>query len=154
MTTGLALVLGLALVQPPVANAVSSSAKSKFISGLVSVAQSTQRKFGVPASVQIAQAIEASNWGTSSVASRAKNYFDTRCSATMTASQFAKLADAQVGKPYVLGAETLVSQPSPSKFDCSELVQWLFGRSGNPITDLAASQYNVTRKVTGSPRVG
>ena len=154
MTTGLALVLGLALAQPPVANAVSSSAKSKFISGLVSVAQSTQRKFGVPASVLIAQAIEASNWGTSSVASKAKNYFDTRCSATMTASQFAKLADAQVGKPYVLGAETLVSQPSPSKFDCSELVQWLFGRSGNPITDLAASQYNVTKKVSGSPRVG
>ncbi|HEY3409536.1 MAG TPA: peptidoglycan-binding protein [Propionicimonas sp.] len=154
VTTGLALVLGLALVQPPAANAVSSSTKAKFIASLVGVAQSTQRKFGVPASVQIAQAIEASNWGTSTVASRARNYFDTRCSATMTASQFAKLADAQVGKPYVLGAETLVSQPSPSKFDCSELVQWLFGRSGNPITDLAASEYNVTRKVTGSPRVG
>jgi hypothetical protein len=154
VTTGLALVLGLALVQPSVANAVSSSTKSRFISGLVSVAQSTQRKFGVPASVQIAQAIEASNWGTSTVASKARNYFDTRCSATMTASQFAKLADAQVGKPYVLGAETLVSQSSPSKFDCSELVQWLFGRSGNPITDLAASQYNVTKKVSGSPRAG
>ncbi len=154
MTAGLALVLGLALVQPSVANAVSSSTKSKFISSLVSVAQSTQRKFGVPASVLIAQAIEASNWGTSTAVSKARNYFDTRCSATMTASQFAKLADAQVGKPYVLGAETLVSQSSPSKFDCSELVQWLFGRSGNQITDLAASQYNVTKKVTGSPRVG
>ncbi len=154
MTTGIALVLGLALAQQPVASAVSTSSKSKFISSLVSVAQSTQRKFGVPASVLIAQAIEASTWGTSTVASKAKNYFDTRCSATMTASQFAKLADAQVGKPYVLGAETLVSQPSPSKFDCSELVQWLFGRSGNSITDLAASQYKVTKKVTGSPRVG
>ncbi len=154
VTTGIALVMGLALAQQPVANAVSTSTKSKFISSLVSVAQSTQRKFGVPASVLIAQAIEASSWGTSSVASKAKNYFDTRCSATMTASQFAKLADAQVGKPYVLGAETLVSQPSPSKFDCSELVQWLFGRSGNSITDLAASQYKVTKKVTGSPRVG
>ena len=69
VTTGLALVLGLALFQPPVANAVSTSSKSKFISGLVGVAQSTQRKFGVPASVLIAQAIEASDWGTSSVAS-------------------------------------------------------------------------------------
>ncbi|MGV8908331.1 MAG: peptidoglycan-binding protein [Propionicimonas sp.] len=154
MTTGLALVLGLGLVQPPVANAVSSRTRSTFISGLVSVAQSTQAKFGVPASVLIAQAIEASDWGTSSVLSKAENYFDTRCSATMTASQFATLADHQVNKRYVLGAETLVSQSNPSKFDCSELVQWLFGRSGNPITDLAASQYNVTRKVTGSPRAG
>lgn len=154
MTTGLALVMGLALAQPPAASAVSSSTKSKFITSLVSVAQSSQRKFGVPASVQIAQAIEASSWGTSTVWSRANNYFDTRCSATMTAGQFAKLADGQAGKPYVLGAETLVSQPSPSRFDCSELVQWLFGRSGNSITDLAAWQYKATRKVTGSPRVG
>lgn len=154
MTTGLALALGLALVQPPAASAVSSSAKTKFISSVVSVAQKTQRKFGVPASVSIAQAIEASNWGTSSVASKAKNYFDTACSATMTAKQFASLADDQVGKPYVLGAEAAISNPDPPKFDCSELVQWLFGRAGNPITDLAASQYNVTKKVSGSPKVG
>ncbi len=155
MTVGLALALGTALVQSPTATAaVSSSTKTKFISSLVSVAQKTQNKFGVPASVLIAQAIEASDWGTSSVVSKAKNYFDTPCSATMTASQFAQLADDQVGKPYVLGAETSISDPNPPKFDCSELVQWLFGRSGNPITDLAASQYNVTKKVSGSPKVG
>ncbi|MCB0912174.1 MAG: peptidoglycan-binding protein [Propionibacteriaceae bacterium] len=154
MTTGLALALGLALVQPPVANAVSSSAKAKFISSLVSTAQKTQNKFGVPASVLIAQAIEASDWGTSSAVSKANNYFNTPCSATMTAKQFASLADDQVGKPYVLGAETAISDPNPPKFDCSELVQWLYGRSGNPITDLAAAQYNVTKKVTGSPKVG
>ncbi len=151
---GLALALGLALVQPPVATAVSSSAKTKFISGLVSVAQTTQRKFGVPASVLIAQAIEATDWGTSTVLSKANNYFNTPCSATMTANQFAALADDQVGKPYVLGAEAAISNANPPKFDCSELVEWLYGRSGNPITDLAASQYNVTRKVTGSPQVG
>ena len=133
---------------------MSSSTKTKFISSLVSVAQKTQNKFGVPASVLIAQAIEASDWGTSSVVSKAKNYFNTPCSATMTASQFAQLADDQVGKPYVLGAETAISDPNPPKFDCSELVQWLFGRSGNPITDLAASQYNVTKKVSGSPKAG
>lgn len=154
MTTGLALALGLALVQPPVANAVSSSAKTKFISSLVGVAQKTQNKFGVPASVLIAQAIEASDWGTSSAVSKANNYFNTPCSATMTKAQFAALANDQVGKPYVLGAETSISDPNPPKFDCSELVQWLFGRSGNPITDLAAAQYNVTKKVTGSPKVG
>lgn len=151
---GVALTFGAALVQPPVANAVSSTSKDKFIASLVPVAQSTQRKFGVPASVSIAEAIAASNWGASAEVSKAKNYFDTRCSASMTASQFAKLAEAQVGKPYVLGAVALASNPNPAKFDCSELVKWLFARSGNPITDLAAAQYNATKKVTGSPHVG
>ena len=42
--------------------------------------------------VALAQAIVASDWGTSSVAKKATNYFDTRCSASMTAKQFAALA--------------------------------------------------------------
>jgi flagellum-specific peptidoglycan hydrolase FlgJ len=158
VAVGAALTLGLALVQPPVAQAApastSSSARQKFIASLVGVAQDTQRRFGVPASVSIAEAIEATNWGTSAGVSKARNYFNTRCSASMTASQFAKLAEEQVGKRYVLGALALSSNPTPSKFDCSELVKWLFARSGNKITDLAASQYDATRKVKGSPRVG
>ncbi len=154
MAIGIALAASPTLVQVAPADAITSSTKTKFIASMVSVAQSTQRKFGVPASVSMAQAIAASDWGTSNEVSAAKNYFDTPCSAAMTASQFAKLAQAQVGKPYVLGAEAAITNPNPPKFDCSELVQWLFGRSGNPITDLAAAQYNVTKKVTGSPAVG
>ena len=133
---------------------MSPNSKKSFIASVVPAAQKAQRSYGVPASVSIAQAILDSDWGTSSVARKAENYFDTRCSAAMTASQFASLADAQVGKPYVLGAEAAISNTDPAKFDCSELVQWLFGRSGNPITDLAASQYNVTKRVTGKPAVG
>lgn len=72
----------------------------------------------------------------------------------ITAAAFAKLLDAQVGKPYVLGAEASISDPNPKAFDCSELVQWAFGRSGNKITDLAAAQYDATRPVTGTPKVG
>lgn len=156
MVVGLAMALGLALVEPPAATAasISTSAKKSFVASLVAPAQKVQRQTGVPASVSIAQAIAESNWGTSKAAKDAKNYFNTRCSAAMTAAQFAKLADAQVGKPYVLGAEASLTNASPSKFDCSELVEWLFGRSGNKITDLAASQYNVTKKVSGSPKVG
>ena len=153
---GVAMVSGLALVGAPPARAVTTDAKASFIAGIVTPAQKAQREFGVPASVSIAQAIVASDWGTSAQVKQAKNYFDTPCSASMTAAQFAKLAEAQVGKPYVLGAETLVTQADPPKFDCSELVQWLFGRSGNPITDLAAAQYNATKKVASgtSPRTG
>ena len=72
----------------------------------------------------------------------------------LTAKQFAKLADAQVGKPYVLGAEARISDPNPPKFDCSELVEWLYGRNGTPITDLAAAQYNATKPVAGAIHVG
>ncbi len=153
---GVAMVAGAALVGAAPSGAVTTNAKASFIASIVTPAQKAQRQFGVPASVSIAQAIVASNWGTSAPATQAKNYFDTRCSAAMTAAQFAKLAEAQVGKPYVLGAETLVTQADPPKFDCSELVQWLFGRSGNPITDLAAAQYNATKAVGKgtSPKTG
>ncbi|MCC6495437.1 MAG: peptidoglycan-binding protein [Propionibacteriaceae bacterium] len=153
---GIAMVSGTALVAAAPAEAITSSAKTSFISKIVGAAQSAQRKFGVPTSVSIAQAIVASDWGTSAAADDANNYFDTPCSAAMTASQFAKLAEAQVGKPYVLGAEASLANADPAKFDCSELVEWLFGRSGNPITDLAASQYNVTKAVAKgtSPKVG
>lgn len=72
----------------------------------------------------------------------------------LTAREFAALADAQVGKPYVLGAEAKISDPNPPKFDCSELVEWLFGRNGTPITDLAAAQYDATKPVSGAIRPG
>ena len=156
MTVGLVLAATVALVDMPggVAATISADAKKSFIASVVPAAQKAQRSYGVPASVSIAQAILNSEWGTSSVARSAKNYFDTPCSAAMTATQFASLADNQVGKPYVLGAEAAIGNTDPAKFDCSELVEWLFGRSGNPITDLAAAQYNVTKKVTGKPAVG
>lgn len=69
-------------------------------------------------------------------------------------STFRREALAQVGKPYILGAEAALTNDDPRAFDCSELVEWLFGRNGTPIGDLAAWQYNKTQPVAGSPRVG
>ena len=69
-------------------------------------------------------------------------------------STFRREALAQVGKPYILGAEAALTNDNPRAFDCSELVEWLFGRNGTPIGDLAAWQYNKTVPVVGSPRVG
>ncbi|MFZ0530845.1 MAG: peptidoglycan-binding protein [Propionicimonas sp.] len=155
MAISLAMAVGVALVQPSTARAISTDAQQSFISSLVAPAQAAQRQYGVPASVAIAEAILDSAWGTTRAAKQAKNYFNTTCRATMTGAQFVKLAEAQVGKPYVLGAEVAISQSNPAKFDCSELVEWLYGRSGNRITDLAAAQYNVTRAVSlSSPQVG
>ncbi|HML50389.1 MAG TPA: peptidoglycan-binding protein [Propionicimonas sp.] len=151
---GMALVGGLSLTAAPSASAVTSSAKLSFISQLVSSAQAAQSAYGVPASVSIAQAAVNSNWGTDTMAKSARNYFDVRCMAVLSAAGFAKVANAQVGKRYILGAEAAVTNTNPSAFDCSELVQWVYGRSGNPITDLAAAQYDVTKPVKGSPKPG
>ncbi len=133
---------------------ISKKAKESFITSLATPAQQAQRSYGVPASVSMAQAIVDSDWGTSDAAKKGRNYFDIQCAGKMTPAQFASLADDQVGKPYVLGAEAAISNPDPARFDCSELVEWLYGRSGNRITDLAAWQYDATKKVTGSPKVG
>lgn len=154
MALGISLLLGLPNIAAPHSAAASATVKTTFVTGLASTAQAAQRAYGVPASVLLAQAAVNTDYGTSTVAKSAKNLFNTSCSATLTSAQFVKLAEAQVGKRYVLGAYAAISNPNPTTFDCSELVKWLFGRSGNPITDLAASQYNVTAKVTGSPKVG
>jgi hypothetical protein len=152
---GIALVSGLGLATAPDAAAASDAARKSFVSSLVTPAQSAQRQYGVPASVSIAQAAVNTDWGASKLADQADNYFNTRCSAVLTAAEFAKLAEAQVGKKYILGAEAALTNSSPRAFDCSELVQWLYGRSGNPITDLAAAQYNATTSVsTSSPKPG
>lgn len=71
-----------------------------------------------------------------------------------SATTFITLARRQVGKPYRLGAEARPSDSDPARFDCSELVEWLFHRAGAPITDLAAAQFNATVPVHGAPRTG
>ena len=71
-------------------------------------------------------------------------------STLFTAAQYAALADKQVGKPYVLGAN------GPNSFDCSGLVIWLNNQSGAFLMgdDTAAGIYNRTVKVIGEPKVG
>ena len=147
---GIALSLGGGLIAAPPSQAASGTGRTEFIARVVGAAQAAQRKFGVPASVSIAQAISASDWGGSEVARKANNFFDTPCSGTMTESQYASLADAQVGKPYVLGAN------GPTTFDCSSLVIWLNNQSGayRMGDDTAAGMYNRSRAVSGSPKVG
>lgn len=68
-----------------------------------------------------------------------------------TEAQFASMLDKQVGRAYVLGAEANPSDPNPKAFDCSELVQWAWARSGNKIRDLAAWQYDDTIAVGDGP---
>jgi cell wall-associated NlpC family hydrolase len=61
-------------------------------------------------------------------------------------SKFIALLKAQLGDRYVFGVETRVSDPDPSAFDCSEIIQWAAGRLGVSVPDGAINQYNWLRK--------
>src|SRR5215472_3237110 len=62
--------------QPPAsASPAASSSEQQFIEMLLPGAIAAQRKYGVPAAVTIAQAIEESGWGQSGLAARDHNLF-------------------------------------------------------------------------------
>ncbi len=54
---------------------------------------------------------------------------------------FLKVAKAQVGDPYVFGAEVKLSDDDPDVFDCSEFTQWAAHQAGTKIPDGATAQY-------------
>lgn len=77
----------------------------------------------------------------------------------MDTTQFRTLTEAQVGDKYRLGAEVPPSawdDKDPSDvYDCSELVQVMYGAAGVRITDGAWLQYDATTAVAhGHERVG
>jgi flagellum-specific peptidoglycan hydrolase FlgJ len=49
-----------------------------FIASIVPAARASQAKWGVPASITIAQAIQESGWGRSDLAAKAHNYFGVK----------------------------------------------------------------------------
>jgi cell wall-associated NlpC family hydrolase len=61
-----------------------------------------------------------------------------------TALAAVRLALAQVGKPYVFGAE------GPSTYDCSGLVQYAYGQVGVGVPRTARPQFRATRPVATS----
>lgn len=56
------------------------------------------------------------------------------------AQRFVQAALSQDGKPYIFGAETRLTDPSPVAFDCSELVEWAAKQTGLTIPDGSAAQ--------------
>jgi peptidoglycan hydrolase-like protein with peptidoglycan-binding domain len=57
-----------------------------------------------------------------------------------TAEMFVQKALAQRGDKYVFGAETNLNDSNPSKFDCSELVQWAAHQAGVSVPDGTMNQ--------------
>jgi cell wall-associated NlpC family hydrolase len=60
--------------------------------------------------------------------------------------QFLSTAVAQTGDQYVFGAETKLNDPNPSRFDCSELVEWASHQVGVTVPDGAYNQYTHLHK--------
>ena len=63
-----------------------------------------------------------------------------------TVEGFIQTALTQVGDKYIYGAEASPSNPNPSAFDCSELVEWSLGRIGYRFVDGAENQYNTCKR--------
>lgn len=64
----------------------------------------------------------------------------TGASGRLSALAFAARALAQAGDRYVYGAEVSLSDPNPSVFDCSELVQWAAAQVGGYMPDGSSNQ--------------
>lgn len=58
---------------------VLSADQRAFLESIAPAARNSQRRYGVPASVVIAQAVLETGWGTSEVARTARNYFGMTC---------------------------------------------------------------------------
>ncbi len=63
-------------------------------------------------------------------------------SAASVGASAVKLAEAEVGRPYVWGGT------SPAGFDCSGLVQWVFAHLGVQLPRLSGQQYRATTRIT------
>lgn len=57
-------------------------------------------------------------------------------------------ATAEIGSPYVFGDE------GPDTFDCSGLMQWIYGKVGIKLPRTAREQQAATAPVTGTPQPG
>lgn len=72
----------------------------------------------------------------------------------LTVSKFQALGRSVAGVPYFLGGE--VTWPArPTRWDCSEVIEWMYAANGTPIVDLASAQWARTIPVApGTERVG
>lgn len=89
--------------------------QSNFLRDAVPAAQQSQRAYGVPASVTLAQAILESGWGASALTRKANNYFGIKAAANADPDSYAEFETTE----FVDGRETRVMArfaryPSPA----------------------------------------
>lgn len=81
----LALAIGLAIAPNP--TPASAMPAADFIKLVTPMAQASERQFGVPTSVSIAQAILESGWGESKLTKEANSFFGIKCRSTTSPYQ-------------------------------------------------------------------
>jgi len=69
--------------------------QNDFLKSVVPAAQAAQRKWGVPASVTIAQAILESGWGQSALARQANNFFGIKATAHADTSSYTEFPTSE-----------------------------------------------------------
>jgi cell wall-associated NlpC family hydrolase len=75
---------------------------------------------------------------------------DSASSVAGASNNIVKIAQSQIGTPYVWGGEDPNSPGHPGEFDCSGLVQWVYGQAGTTLPRVAQAQYNATPKVAAN----
>lgn len=68
-------------------------------------------------------------------------------------SNITKIAQSQIGTPYVWGGEDPNAPGHPGAFDCSGLVQWVYGQAGTALPRVAQAQYDATAKVANNQQL-
>ena len=82
-------------------------------------------------------------WYVDEVLTIAAQYANMTAATSPIGAQVVALARAQIGTPYVWGGST----PNPG-FDCSGLVQWVYGQLGITLPRTAADQYAATTRIS------
>ena len=70
------------------------------------------------------------------------HYTDAGSPSAGATSNIVKIAQGQIGVPYVWGGEA-----AGKAFDCSGLVQWVYGQAGETLPRVAQAQYDATPKI-------
>jgi cell wall-associated NlpC family hydrolase len=65
-----------------------------------------------------------------------------------------EVLSAQLGKPYVFGAETKLFDLNPLQFDCSELIEWAYWQVGIKVPDGSFNQYEQSTPIKGVCQFG
>lgn len=107
-------------------------------SGWLSAVTSIIKQFMTPADADALLAGKGASNANVKIMGDKMSYFDQAYAA----------ASAQLGKPYVFGAN--VSGANPAGFDCSGLVQWALRKAGISLPRTAQDQYDATKRLSKS----
>jgi len=79
--------VSLILISMTYLTASASAKADKYINEYSSIAESEMMRVGIPASIKLAQGLLESNWGQSTLATKANNHFGIKCGSSWTGKE-------------------------------------------------------------------